>query len=63
VVEMKKKNSKVNKDYDYRKLSAYTEMSPDNRYHYQYGVFILLETGSNEPQQPELVWFSEGKNL
>ncbi len=63
VVEMKKKNSKVTKDYDYRKLRAYTEMSKDNKYHYQHGVFILLETGSNEPQQPELVWFSEGKDL
>jgi len=63
VVEMKKKNSKVAKDYDYRKLRAYTEISEDNKYHYQYGVFILLETGSNEPKEPELIWFSEGKEI
>jgi hypothetical protein len=61
VVEMKKKNSKVNRDYDYRKLRAYTEISKDNKYHYKYGVFIILETGSNEPKEPESIWFSEGK--
>lgn len=63
VVEMKKENSKVAKDYDYRKLRAYTEISEDNKYHYQYGVFILLETGNNEPKEPELIWFSEGKEI
>ncbi len=60
VVEMKKKNSKVTRDYDFRKLRAYTEMSKDNKYHYQYGVFIMLETGNKEPQKPELTWFIEG---
>jgi hypothetical protein len=61
VVEVKKKNSKVSKDLDHRKLRAFTEVNGDNPYHYQYGVFILIETGSKEPEKPKLTWFIEGK--
>lgn len=61
IIEVKKKNSKVHSDFDHQKLMAFTDQSEQNPYHYKFGVFILLETGNQEPQEPELTWFIEGK--
>jgi len=61
VIEVKKRNSKVNCDHDYEKLRAFTDMGDENPYHYMYGVFILLDTGTNEPEEPTLIWFVHGK--
>lgn len=61
VVEVKKKNSKVGSDFDHQKLKAFTEQVGRNPYHYEFGVFILLETGNQEIQEPELTWFIKGK--
>ncbi len=63
VIEVKKQNSKIAKDYDYEKLRAFTEISKDNQYHYDFGVFIMLGTGNERPQKPELTWFVEGKSV
>ena len=61
VVELKKRNSKVDHDHDHSKLKAFTENTEHNSYHYQHGVFIVLDTGQEEPRTPELTWFSEGE--
>ncbi len=63
VIEVKKKNSRVTRDHDYKKLKAFTEINGDNPYHYQYGAFILLETENEELQKPEITWFAEGKEI
>jgi hypothetical protein len=62
VVELKKRNSKVDHDHDRSKLKAFSENTKRNSYHYRYGVFILLDTGREELRRPELAWFSEGEN-
>jgi hypothetical protein len=62
VVEVKKRNSTVTHDHDYNKLRAFTEISGRNPYHYKYGVFLLLDTGSNwQKHHTELHWFTAGK--
>lgn len=60
VAEVKKKNSRVAATHDFNKLKAFTENTENNAYHYEYGVFILLHTGSKELKQPELTWFTKG---
>lgn len=64
IIEIKKKNSKVAHDFDFQKLMAFTENSESSfSYHYKHGLFILLETGMEKPQKPELTWFAEGNKL
>ncbi len=60
VVEVKKRNSKIDHQHDYDKLKAFTENSEANSYHYRYGVFILLDTGKDKPDGPKLTWFVNG---
>lgn len=60
VVEVKKRNSKVSRDHDYEKLRAFTDLGDENPYHYKYGVFILLDTGTQKPEKPTLTWFVQG---
>ena len=59
IVEVKKRNSSVEFDHDYKKLRAFTD-NEANPYHYRYGVFILLDTRRRTPRDPELRWFIEG---
>jgi hypothetical protein len=61
VIEVKKRNSQIDHWYDHQKLQAFTEKTGRNSYHYQYGVFILLDTGHTEIQEPELTWFINGQ--
>lgn len=61
IIEVKKKNSQVSHDHDHEKLEAFTDTSDRNPYHYKYGVFILLDTGTKKPKRPKLTWFVEGK--
>lgn len=64
VIEIKKENSKVPHDFDFQKLMAFTENSDSSySYHYKYGLFILLETGTEKPKKTELIWFTEGKEI
>ena len=60
IIEVKKKNSKINFKHDYSKLEAFTENTELNSYHYEYGVFILFDTGNEKPGKPELKWFVNG---
>jgi len=60
IVEVKKRKSRADHNYDHEKLAAFTGNSKWNKYHYKYGVFILLDTGE-KPQEPELTWFVDGK--
>ncbi|MGA9112016.1 MAG: hypothetical protein WB290_17170 [Smithella sp.] len=60
VIEVKKKNSRVSRDHDFKKLRAFTDSSNRNLYHYKYGVFILLDTGTRKLEKPELTWFING---
>ena len=62
VVEVKKRKSQVNHSWDHKKLTAFTENSQQNSYHFQYGVFIILDTGPTwRNRKPDLVWFVEGQ--
>lgn len=61
VIEVKKRNSPVSRDYDYRKIEAFTDQS-SNPYKYKFGVFILLGTGSENLTPAELVWFKDGRS-
>lgn len=61
IMEVKKKNSRVGHDHDHEKLKAFTELGKRNSYYYQFGVFILLETGTEKPKKPELTWFVRGQ--
>lgn len=63
VVEVKKQNSKVPHDHDVSKLKAFTENTAQNSYNFEYGVFIVLETGVQQPRDPILQWFSGGKQI
>jgi hypothetical protein len=60
IVEVKKQNSTVPKEVDHAKLKAFTENNTHNSYSYRYGVFILFETGNDNPSKPTLTWFAEG---
>ena len=60
VIEVKKKNSSVSSDHDYRKLKAFTNSEPHSNFRYKYGVFVCLGTRKQEPGKPELHWFIEG---
>jgi hypothetical protein len=61
IVEVKKQNSRIDQGHDLSKLAAFTENSEKNSYHYRFGVFILLETGSARPRPPKLIWYVEGE--
>lgn len=61
IAEVKKKNSQVDHDHDHAKLIAFTDSGDQNAYHYKYGVFILLDTGTKKPGKPELTWFINGR--
>lgn len=61
VIEVKKRHSKIDRDYDYRKLIGFTETTDFNDYGFKYGVFILLDTDGKPPKAPELTWFVDGK--
>lgn len=63
VVEIKKKNSRIAHEHDFEKLKAFTENTEQNSYHFRYGVFLLLETGNDTPQAPELKWFVDGEEI
>lgn len=62
VVEVKKRESLrlVDRKYDYEKLVAFTE-NRYNRYHFKYGVFLLLTTHDNWQTEPEFQWFVQGR--
>lgn len=62
VIEVKKSNSGKDYQHDLKKLEAFTEYTEQNSYHYRYGVFMVLETGTESPQRPEFIWYSEGRH-
>lgn len=62
VIEVKKTNSNVDATFDHRKLSAFTDNTDCNKYHFKYGIFILIDIGEN-PVAPKLTWFGEGLML
>jgi len=63
IIEVKKQSSDIKDDkYDICKLKAFTEESENNKYKYQFGVFIKLITvdGSNKS---DCKWYKDGKSI
>ena len=61
VIEVKKKNSRVDHEYDRKKLRAFTEKNGPNPYYYRYGVFLVFETRHKSPRRPAPQWFVAGR--
>lgn len=60
VVEVKKSNNKVDAEFDFIKLKAFT--SKEQGYHFKFGVFLKFNM-ENPKEFPLLKWFSEGTEL
>jgi hypothetical protein len=58
-IEVKKSNSRVDREYDFKKLEAYTDQSEYNNLHYEYGLFI--EINMNDYRNHKEVWFKNGR--
>ncbi len=61
VIEVKKQSSEIGDDiYDECKLKAFTEESENNKYKYQFGVFIklIIDDGKNNS---ECKWYKDGE--
>ncbi|MEK4347227.1 hypothetical protein [Paenibacillus sp. FSL P4-0184] len=61
VIEVKKSSSRINNDFDFLKLDAYTDPSEANNLHYEYGLFIKLNVMPFS--MPELIWFKDGQRI
>lgn len=62
VIEVKKSTSTVDRNYDFKKLECYTESNSGiNKLQYKYGVFILFYTREDCGNEPEIIWFKDGK--
>ncbi|MFC9778013.1 hypothetical protein [Paenibacillus chitinolyticus] len=61
VIEVKKSNSRsFDRDWDFKKLEAYTDTSVNNL-HYEYGLFINLDMTSFTSH--DLIWFKDGRRV
>ncbi|MCU6708005.1 hypothetical protein M6D81_04700 [Paenibacillus sp. J5C_2022] len=60
IIEIKKSNSSITKDYDYCKLKAYTD-SKYNDLKYQYGAFLSFNMATMSCSNIE--WFKDGKTI
>lgn len=60
ILEIKKTTSIVPFDYDRIKLSSYTTSYYENDLKYDLGIFVLIETGSDNKKY-ELQYFVDGK--
>ena len=61
VVEVKKQSSKLKDEkYDLCKVKAFTEESENNKYKYQFGVFIKLVL-IDEKNKSECRWYIDGE--
>ena len=59
VIEVKKSNSQLNRNFDENKLIAFTK----GPYFYQFGMLIEIYVGSDSSIFPKLKYFAEGKPL
>lgn len=59
IIEAKKSTSRVNRQYDYLKLKAYTTDYYGNDLNYQLGIFVMFNIGM--VQESELVIFKNGE--
>lgn len=63
-IEVKKSTSKIERSYDLKKLECYTQITSDaNNLRYEYGAFIIFNTGKSKYEAPEIIWFKDGKRL
>ncbi|GKX31328.1 hypothetical protein SH1V18_38080 [Vallitalea longa] len=60
-IEIKKSSSRVNENYDFEKLKAYT--NTENNLHYEYGIFIKFYVNQNRYSEPKIVYFQKGKQI
>jgi hypothetical protein len=60
-IEIKKSSSRVNENYDFEKLKAYT--SRGNNLHYKYGIFIKFYVNQDKYAEPKIVYFQDGRRI
>lgn len=61
IIEIKKSTSKIQRDYDYLKLEAFTSYNNENYLKYQLGIFIVFHT-INEIGF-EIQYFQNGRQI